>query len=144
MNGSGSKLARLLAKYNYFHDGILKAVKFSASDGFSGKSHSLTITGLFKAVLDIAHYNFRDNLDRKPLRFRFELEEAGPFSFCSNGETGTPNHWALRKVLVRPVKNKPGKLRLELLGDKYSVKAGKWVGIRLAVIEFATYKVKIS
>lgn len=137
--GTGHEMKKLLEKYNCFHDGILKAIEVSSADKFVGESHSLEITGNFKAVLYLVHYNYKDNTARKAVRFKLELAGVGPFLLHSYGEKDTPNDWSLNKIDVSPVKSKPGKWLLELHGNRYNVKSGKWRRVRLGVIEFSTY-----
>ena len=132
-----SEMNGFLEKYNYFHDALLKSVKFSSNDFFSDKPPNLEITGQFNAALSIHHYNYLENTGQTIYCISVELCELGLFSFCSTDGEERSRHWALTKIEIDPLKDAPGRWLMTIISNTLDVVTGKWIKMNLAQIEFA-------
>ena len=139
-----AEIQGFLQKYNFFHDALLKAVRFTSDDYFSGKSQALSITGQFKANLTIYHYNYLTNKARKPRRFSLDLSGLGDFPFSSPGGDTPSRHLALTKIEVGAAKNIPDMWLMVAWGNKYDPIGAKWGKVKLAQIEFSSLRVNPS
>lgn len=139
-----AEIEGFLREYNFFHDALLKAVKFTSGDRFQGKAQNLSITDQFKAELTICHYNYLANKDRKVRRFYLELSGLGNFSFSSPGGRSPARHLALTKIEVAAAKDLPGMRLMSVWGNKYDTIGKKWEKVKLAEIEFLKLVVKLG
>ncbi len=140
---TNSEIKAFLEKYNYFHDALLSSVQFFSDDYFSGKPPALTITSQFNAAVSICHYNYQENQEQTIYSVLIKLHALGSFSLHSDDREQSARHWALTKIEIAPLKDRPERWLMTIKGEKLDEATEKWAKADLARIEFAylTYRV---
>lgn len=117
----------ILEHFNYFHDGLIKSFLLRTRDGFerSGAGVRQTVTGLFDAELELAHWNYGGGSNPIDHVVRAKFSSVKEVCLDLRAGSGKFTDWSIYRLEIDLVER--GGRKWSLSWRRQVLAEGKWV-----------------